>query len=120
MHALSPAATLQGSTPHTPAGCRVLVYQTVTMDEATNTEPTATLQPAGATAPQQSQDSDANACSYGETYRAAVRGGAYVATPADYPQPSLYVRSCFWQCHGAHGLAVWPSNCAWLVAALAV
>ena len=36
-------------------------------------------------------DSDANQCSYGETSRAAKRGGPYIATVADFPQPSLYV-----------------------------
>ena len=36
-------------------------------------------------------DSDANACSYGETSRSAIRGGPWIATVADFPQSSLYV-----------------------------
>lgn len=73
--------------------CRVISYATVEADERANVEPTASLVSAGAIAPQQDLSTDANACSYGETYRLAVRGGAYIATPADYPQPSLYVSS---------------------------
>lgn len=33
----------------------------------------------------------ANQCSFGETYRKAKRGGQYIATVADIPQPSIYV-----------------------------
>ena len=36
-------------------------------------------------------DSDANACSYGETSRSAIRGGPWIATVADFPQSALYV-----------------------------
>lgn len=36
--------------------------------------------------------STANQCAYGQTYRSSKRGGKYVATVADCPQPSIYVR----------------------------
>jgi hypothetical protein len=42
--------------------------------------------------PQLDSDSDANQCAFGEMDRAALRGGPWIATVADFPQPSLYVR----------------------------
>jgi hypothetical protein len=47
--------------------------------------------PAGAVSPVIGASSTANQCSFGETYRKAKRGGAYVATVATIPQPSIYV-----------------------------
>ena len=73
--------------------CRVLNL-TVFLSGAKNTS--TTLISAGATAPQASLESGANQCSYStENYRAIKRGGAYVATIADLPQPSLYVSHQF-------------------------
>ena len=72
---------------------RYINYELVLSDASANVEPVTSLASAGASAPSQNEDSEANACSYGEAYRIAARGGPYVATTADYPQPSLYVRS---------------------------
>jgi hypothetical protein len=49
------------------------------------------LIPAGAVAPVRSLASTANECSFASVSRAAKRGGRYVVTIADLPQPSLYV-----------------------------
>lgn len=71
--------------------CRVLNL-TVFLSGAKNTS--TSLISAGATAPEASLETGANQCSFStENYRAIKRGGAYVATVADLPQPSLYVSS---------------------------
>ena len=73
--------------------CRAIDYPELARESALPSASVeqVTLVSAGAAAPKPNQDSDANACSYGETYREAVRGGPYVATTAAYPQPSIYV-----------------------------
>jgi len=48
---------------------------------------------AGAVAPLRSLASTANECSFASVSRAAKKGGGYVVTIADLPQPSLYVSS---------------------------
>lgn len=64
-----------------------LVEESAEQDEAI----TADLLPAGSVYIAPNNDTDANQCSYGETYRRAYRGGAFVAITADFPQPSIYV-----------------------------
>lgn len=46
---------------------------------------------AGASKPTVSNSSDANECSFGETYRNGKRGGQYIALTADIPYSTLYV-----------------------------
>ncbi len=54
---------------------------------------TAQLIPAGTVFPGTPfNPSAANQCAYGPTYRSSKRGGQYIATVADCPQPSIYVR----------------------------
>ena len=48
--------------------------------------------PAGAVLPKPSQASNANACSFAVARRPATVGGALIATVADLPKPSVYVR----------------------------
>lgn len=51
-----------------------------------------TLLPAGANLPAVNRATGANQCSFSTgTYRTARRGGAFVGTVADFPQPSIYV-----------------------------
>ena len=47
---------------------------------------------AGAVLPRASQATNANACSFATARRHAIVGGALVATVADLPNPSVYVR----------------------------
>lgn len=56
-------------------------------------EGSATLLSAGAVQPVLAANgSTANQCSFGETYRTAVRGGPFIGVNADIPSASLYVR----------------------------
>lgn len=71
---------------------RVVNLTAVEQDAAMGTDAVAQLIPAGAVSQTPDMDTGANQCSYGETDRKAKRGGQWVATVADYPQPSLYVR----------------------------
>ncbi|CAK0787274.1 hypothetical protein CVIRNUC_010492 [Coccomyxa viridis] len=74
-----------------------------------------TLIPAGAVAQTVNGDSDANACSYGETSRSAIRGGPWIATVADFPQSSLYVVTGANQTvHGYVPTAPHPTKIAWV------
>lgn len=53
---------------------------------------TAQLIPAGTVQPGIPYNpATSNQCAYGETYRSSKRGGKYIATIADCPQPSIYV-----------------------------
>ena len=70
-------------------------YVNLTAVEAaakSGTDAEAALIPAGAVQPTKNTDTGANACSFGEVNRKAKRGGRWVATVADLPAPSLYVR----------------------------
>lgn len=67
-------------------GCRL--YRVIEVGSAATTT---TLIPAGAVLPQRSQASTADECSFASVSRAAKRGGSFVVTIADLPQPSLYV-----------------------------
>ena len=57
---------------------------------------TTTLLPAGAMLPSADQATGANQCAFStKNHRATKRGGSFVATVADLPQSSIYVRlSC--------------------------
>ena len=70
--------------------CRVLDLG-VFVAGATNT--TTNLLPAGAILPSANQATGANQCAFStENHRQTKRGGSFVATVADLPQPSIYVR----------------------------
>ena len=70
---------------------RVVDFDTVEVSAEQDRSITAELLPAGAVYIAPSEDTDANQCSYGEAYRRAYRGGAFVAITASFPQPSIYV-----------------------------
>ena len=72
-------------------GRRMVSFEQVEAAASQDREPIASLLAAGSTIIEANGESDANVCSYGEAYRRAARGGAYVVTVADFPQPSLYV-----------------------------
>lgn len=46
---------------------------------------------AGASKPTVANSSDANECSFGETYRTGKRGGQYIGLTADIPYSALFV-----------------------------
>ena len=48
-------------------------------------------------------DTSANECSFASPGRQAIRGGEYVAVVAEFPSPSLYVRTCADQPHAHQG-----------------
>ncbi|KAK9902882.1 hypothetical protein WJX75_009728 [Coccomyxa subellipsoidea] len=96
------------------SGLRVVNLTAVEQDAAMGTDAVAQLIPAGAVSQTPDMDTGANQCSYGETDRKAKRGGQWVATVADYPQPSLYVIDGATQTvHGFVPTAVSPSGLAW-------
>jgi hypothetical protein len=67
-------------------------FTAVAAAAAAGQDASTSLIPAGAVAQTVNGDSGANQCSYGETSRVAKRGGDWIATVADFPQSSLYVR----------------------------
>ncbi len=73
--------------------CRYVNFTAVEKDATSGYDAVATLIPAGAVAQTVNGDTGANQCSYGEVDRPAKRGGRWVATVADFPQSSLYVRA---------------------------
>lgn len=88
---------------------------TIFLSGAKNTS--TSLVSAGATAPQASLETGANQCSFStENYRAIKRGGAYVATIADLPQPSLYVIKPASESSPSQfvGTATNPTSLAWV------
>lgn len=74
--------------------CRYVNFTAIQADAKQGTDATAAVIPAGAIAQTVNGESSANQCSYGETDRAAKRGGPWIATVADFPQSSLYVSNC--------------------------
>lgn len=73
--------------------CRLVDFAQVEESAGDDRSLQATLIPAGAVNLPLNEDTDANQCSYGEAYRRAFRGGAYVGITASYPQSSIYVRA---------------------------
>jgi hypothetical protein len=73
--------------------CRFADFAEVVEAEASSLTLEAELISAGAVA-QGPGYGTGNECAYGRTYRVARRGGDYIATHADYPEPSVYVSVC--------------------------
>ncbi|BDA42283.1 hypothetical protein COCOBI_03-1700 [Coccomyxa sp. Obi] len=95
-------------------GLAYVNFTAIQADAKQGTDATAMLIPAGAIAQTVNGDSDANQCSYGESDRAAKRGGPWVATVADFPQSSLYVVDGATQkVHGFVPTAPHPAKIAW-------
>ncbi|KAL0017780.1 hypothetical protein WJX77_011291 [Trebouxia sp. C0004] len=92
-------ACAPGFNPFTPSqfngslsGVRYVTLPNIASNASHGLEGSATLLSAGAVKPVQAANgSTANQCSFGETYRTAVRGGPFIAMNADIPTPSLYI-----------------------------
>ncbi|CAL5229447.1 g12772 [Coccomyxa viridis] len=97
------------------SGLAFVSLATLQGNASANTDAQTTLISAGAVAQTVNGDSDANQCSYGESSRAAKRGGPWIATVADFPQPSLYIINAANQSvHGFVATASHPTKIAWV------
>lgn len=72
--------------------CRYVTLSNIQSNASRGLLGNTTFISAGAVRPSAAEDTDANQCSLGELYRIGKRGGPFIATNADIPTASVYVR----------------------------